>query len=56
MSFFEYFEDEFSFTDLEINLTQKFSSPTKKSEDVSDRMHFFEGEWKIASSKNTSQV
>ena len=56
MSFFEYFEDEFSFTDLDRNLSQKFSSPTKKTEDVSDRRHLFEGEWKIASSKNTSQV
>ena len=56
MGSFEYFEDDFSLTNLERNLTQKFSSPTMKSEDVSDRRHLFEGEWKIASSKNTSQV
>ena len=56
MRFFEYFEDDFSLTDLERNLTQKLSSPTNKSEDVSDRRHMLEGEWKIASSKNTSQV
>ena len=56
MGSLEYFEDDFSLTNLERNFTQKFSSPTKKTEDVSDRRHLFEGEWKIASSKNTSQV